>query len=261
MKRLAAIVLGATALASASGLQAAPVRVRLVEGNVRGMLVVRTLGDKPIAQGEQMQRANGSLVESRFTLHFADGSLWDEKVTFTQRDTFRLESYRHVQRGPSYPTSEIEFDRRSGRFRARTQEAKDKEIKEASGSLEMPADLYNGLATILLKNLGPGAAVTTQIVVFTPKPRLIKMELKYEGNDAAHVGPASKDAWRYLVKLEVGGLAGVFATLLGKDPPDTRYWMIGGEVPAFARFEGAMYLNGPIWRIEMAPVEWTVARR
>ena len=28
-----------------------------------------------------------------------------------------------------------------------------------------------------------------------------------------------------------------------------------GDVPAFVRFEGAMFLNGPVWRVEMAGVD------
>ena len=58
------------------------------------------------------------------------------------------------------------------------------------------------------------------------------------------------------MKLEVGGLTGVVALLVGKEPPDPRYWLIPGHVPAFGKFEGAMFLNGPIWRIEQTPIAW-----
>jgi hypothetical protein len=245
-----------TLLAGAARLEAEPVKVRLPEGTTRGFLVLRALGGEAIAHGELMQRTNGTLIESRLTLNFGDGSLWDEQVAYSQKDVLRIESYRHVQKGPSYPSSEVSFDRRSGRYQARTQESKDAEIKEASGEMEMPADLYNGMALVLLKNLAPGATVSARIAAFTPKPRLITMDLSHEGNDAVRIGPATKTARRHLVKLEVGGLTGIVATLIGKDPPDLRYWLVAGDVPAFVRFQGAMYLNGPVWRLEMAPVEW-----
>jgi hypothetical protein len=45
------------------------------------------------------------------------------------------------------------------------------------------------------------------------------------------------------------------ARLIGRTPPDLRYWLVPGEVPAFARFEGAVFLNGPVWRVEMAGVD------
>jgi hypothetical protein len=234
--------------------EAAPIKVRLPEGNVRGFLVLRTMDGRAIAHGELVQHLVGGLVESRLTLNFADGSLWDEHVTFSQKDVFRLEAYRHVQRGPSYPTSEISFDRRNGRYQARTQEKKGDDPKEASGQLDMPDDLYNGMALVLLKNLTAGAS--TRIAVFTPKPRIITMELAHEGDDTVRLGPAAKTARRYLVKLEIGGLTGLMASMIGKDPPDLRYWLVSGDVPAFVKFQGAMYLNGPVWRLEQAPIEW-----
>jgi len=245
-----------TMVALCSGAEAAPVNVRFHEGVVRGFLVLRTLEGDAIAHGELVQRPVGGFIENRLTLNFLDGSLWDEQVTFSQKDVLRLEAYRHVQRGPSYPTNDVSFDRKSGRYQARTQEKKGDEVKEASGELEMPADLYNGMALVLLKNLAPGASASGRMAVFTPKPRLIKMELIHEGDDAVRVGPVTKTARRYLVKLEIGGLTGVIASLVGKDPPDIRYWLMAGDVPAFVRFQGAMYLNGPVWRLELAPVEW-----
>jgi len=160
-----------------------------------------------------------------------------------------------VQRGPSYPTSEISFDRRSGRFQARTQEKKGDEVKEASGELEMPADLYNGMTLLLLKNLPPGEGTTAHLAAFTPKPRLLRMELRREGEDRVVFGGAAKQAARHLVNLEIGGVTGLVASFIGKTPPDLRYWLVLGEVPACVRFEGAMFLNGPVWRVEMAGVE------
>jgi hypothetical protein len=248
---LALMALGITATAHAD-----PVKVRLPEGVARGPLVLTTLDGQAIAHGELVQRPHGSRIESRLSLAFLDGSVWDEQLTFSQDRVFRLETYKLVQRGPSFPTSEIEFDRRDGRFKARTQTGRDDEIKEASGPLDVPADVYNGMALVLLKNLPNGGGGSGQMLVFTPKPRLIRMDLVREGEDDVRLGPLGRKAVRYLVKLDVGGLAGVLATVLGKDPPDGRYWLLAGEVPAFVRFTGATYLNGPVWRLENATVRW-----
>jgi len=256
MKMMVWATLVMATLFCASLLEAGSVNVRMVEGHTRGFLVLRTMSGKALAHGEMAQRCSGRLVHGHLTLNFADGSLWDEHVTYSQEKVFRLEAFRHVQRGPSFPTSEVSFDRGSGRFQARIQDKKGDEVKEASGPFDMPADLYNGMTLVLLKNSAPGAGVSGQMAVFGPKPRLIKMELIHEGEDTIRVGPITKTAWRYLVKLEIGGLTGVLASVVGKDPPDLRYWLMAGDVPAFARFQGAMYMNGPVWRIELTPVEW-----
>ena len=81
------------------------------------------------------------------------------------------------------------------------------------------------------------------------------MALRREGEDRVAFAGAPKSAVRLLVDLEIGGVTGVLASLIGKTPPDLRYWLVLGDVPAFVRFEGAMFLNGPVWRVEMAGLD------
>jgi len=58
------------------------------------------------------------------------------------------------------------------------------------------------------------------------------------------------------VKVEIGGIAGMFAPLLGKQPADTNIWVAFGEAPAFVRSEGPLSLGGPIWSIETTTPVW-----
>ena len=53
-------------------------------------------------------------------------------------------------------------------------------------------------------------------------------------------------ATRFLVKPQLG----LFASLLVTDLPDVKMWILGGEAPAFLKFEGPLYFMGPIWRID-----------
>jgi len=244
------------ALLWSRAVEAAPIRVRLIEGNFRGFLVLRSLDGTAIAYGDVSQKPTGNLVECRTILRFKDGSLYDESATFSQKVVFRLEGYRLVQHGPSYPTSEVSFDRKSGQYKARSQSEKGAKEKVAGGKFEMPADLYNGMGLMLLKNLPGGAGATVHMAVFTPEPRLIEMEWSWEGEDEVLLGGRAMKTMRSLVKLKIGGLTGVIASLIGKSPPDSRYWLVAGDVPAFVRFEGAMFLKGPVWRLEMTTVEW-----
>lgn len=237
-------------------LGAAPLRVRLPEGNARGFLILRSLDGEPIAYGELRQRPQGSLIESRLVLNFKDGSFREETARFSQKGIFRLEHYRLVQRGPTFPKTEIVFDRKSGQYRAVAQEKKQGEEQTASGTLDMPADLYNGMDLVLLKNLGGATRATVQTAAFLPKPRLIRTVLSPEGEERVLVGGAATPVTRYLVKLELTGLTGAIASLIGKEPPERRYWLATGDVPAFLRFEGAMFLNGPVWRLDQMTVEW-----
>jgi len=48
----------------------------------------------------------------------------------------------------------------------------------------------------------------------------------------------------------------VVASLIGKDVPDYHYWILGGGAPAFLAFEGPLYVDGPVWRVELVSPRW-----
>jgi hypothetical protein len=61
---------------------------------------------------------------------------------------------------------------------------------------------------------------------------------------------------RYAVKVDIGGISGVIAPIIGRQPPDTHVWMVGGRAPGFLKSEGPLYEDGPVWRIELASPIW-----
>ena len=240
----------------ADAVHAEPIKVRTAEAAARGFLSLSATNGEALAHGELAQTMRRGIVESRLTFHFKDRSLYDETVVFSQKDVFAIVSYRLLQQGPSFPgVADVSFERASGRYKARIKE-KDKEEETLEGRLDLPPDLYNGMASVLLKNMAPGQTVRGHMLAFTPKPRLLKMELKPEGADKFLIGPSSHPATRYLVDLEIGGMMGVLASVVGKEPPDLRYWIADGPLRAFVKFEGPFYLNGPVWRIELAAPRW-----
>jgi hypothetical protein len=243
-------------IALAGSAEAAPVAVRYVEGASHGFLVLRSYRGALLAHGQLIQTVRGERVESRLFFNFADGSLYDETVTFTQHNVFRLVAYHLTQKGPAFgeASSEVSFDRDSGRYRASSAD------KSAEGTLDLPEDLHNGMTGMLLRNLPAGGRATGYLMAFTPKPQLVRSDLGPEGEERFSVGDATFTAVRHLVKLDIPGLKGAIANLIGKNPPDIRYWVSSGAVPAFLKFEGAMYLNGPIWTIEQATPRWSGKR-
>src|SRR5712691_2047759 len=95
---------------------AEPIAVRFAEGITRGFPVLRSQSGEKLAQGELVQIPRGDVIESRLVFRFKDGSLYDERVVFSQRDVFTLLSYHIIQRGPSFPESmDATVDRASGR--------------------------------------------------------------------------------------------------------------------------------------------------
>ena len=250
---LAAVLLS---LALAAPADAAPVTVRYVEGTSHGFVVLRSDRGAVLANGQLIQTVRGERLESRLFFNFADGSLYDETVTFTQQTVFRLVAYHLIQKGPAFgeASSEVTFDRDGGRYRASSGD------KSAEGTVDIPEDVHNGMTGMLIRNLPAGGRATGYLLAFTPKPQLVRSEIAPEGEDRFQVGEANFTAVRYLIKLDIPGLKGAIANLIGKNPPDIRYWVSSGAVPAFMKFEGAMYLKGPVWTIEQAPTRWLNAR-
>ena len=226
---------------------AEPIAVRYTEGITRGFPVLRSMGGEKLAQGELTQVPRGDVVESRLVFRFKDGSVYDERLTFSQRDVFTLQSYHIVQQGPSFPEAiDARVDRKTGRYEVRYRSDEDSPEETLKGSFDMPGDVYNGLLSTLMKNMAVATPATVQIIAFTPKPRLVKMLLKPTVEDPMNVNDAAVIATRFLVRPQLG----MFASLLIADIPDVKCWIAGGDAPAFLRFEGPLYFMGPIWRID-----------
>jgi len=239
-------------------LHADPVPVRHAEGIVHGFLVLRTLDGAPIADGDLIQTSRGSRVTARLVFHFKDGSLHDETAVFSQARQFHLVSDHLVQNGPSFPTPmDMTITSSTGRVTVRYRD-KDGQEKVEDERLELPADLANGLILTLLKNVTPGhVPPTVGYVAATPKPRLVKLAVSAAGEpERFSIGGSTRHATHYILKVEIGGLAGVFAPLVGKQPPDSHVWILGGEAPAFVKSEQALFLGGPVWRIELTSPVW-----
>jgi hypothetical protein len=236
---------------------AAPVAVRFIEGVTHGFLVLRNVNGGLLASGQLLQVQRGGQVESRMVFRFKDGSMYDETVVFTQERVFTMQSYHLVQRGPAFTDdTEISLERASGKYRVRTKARKDGREEVLNGTLDLPPDVYNGMVITVAKNLPKGASETVHIVAFTPTPRLIQLEFAPEGEQKVLVGELGKTATHYVLKPRLGILLKLFATLLGRAPPDSHAWIIKDELPAFVRFEGQLAAMGPVWRIETISPRW-----
>ncbi len=246
-----------TALSWPGLLVAAPVPVRWLEGSLHGFLVLRTVDGVPIAQGDLFQVLRGGEVEARLVFHFGDGSVFDETVVFTQQRVFAMQSYRLVQRGPAFAEDmEGSLERATGKYHVRTKDRRDGKEQVFEGTLDLPPDVYDGMVLLVAKNLPSGGGETVHIVAFTPKPRLIEMELVPAGEQRVLLGGIAKTAVHYVLRPKLGILLELFATLLGRAPPDEHAWIVTEEVPAFVRFEGPLSMTGPSWRIELATPRW-----
>ena len=243
------------AIVVTAALDAAPVQVRYTEGLVHGFLSLSTLDGKVIADGDLSQSAAGDRVTSRLVYHFRDGSLHDEHAVYSQRGQFRLISAQLVQKGPSFPRPIDMTITQNGDVTVRYTDGG--ESKTATEHLRLPADIANGMMLVLMKNLGAATPHELSYVVATPKPQVVKLVVSQEGELTFSTGGTSRTATHYVVKVDIGGIKGVIAPLVGKQPPDSHVWILRGNVPAFIRSEQVFYVGGPVWRTELVSPRFT----
>jgi len=251
-------ILGLLVLGAAmSTLVAAPIPVRFSEGSIHGFLALRSIDGKLVAEGDLLQIARGGKFEKRMVFHFKDGSMLEESVVFTQQIVYTLQSYKLVQRGPVFTEDiEISMDRATGKYSVKTKAHMDGRETVLEGTLELPPDVYNGMILSVVKDLPQGASETVHFVAFTPEPRLIQLAMAPVGEHKVLVGDLAKTAVHYVLKPQPGIWLKLFATLLGRMPPDEHVWILMDDVPAFVRFEGPLYPTGPAWRIQLTSPRW-----
>jgi hypothetical protein len=239
-----------------------PAAVRFTEGQIHGFLTLRTPDGALIANGDEIQANHGDRVTSELVFHFKDGSLQDETTVYTQSGHFRLLSDHLIQKGPTFKhPMDVTINGSTGVVTVHSQDDNGKE-KVDTATMTLPPDLANGMVPILLMNMAAGQQSTTvSMIVATPKPLLVKLAITAEGEDSFLTGSASHKAIRYDVKVDIPGLRGAVAPMVGKQPPDTHVWILGGSSPAFLKSEGPLCEGCAIWRTELTSPVWPEVRK
>jgi hypothetical protein len=123
--------------------------------------------------------------------------------------------------------------------------------------MELPSDLANGMVSALIENM-PSQSEQLRVSYLTasPKPRVVKLAITPDGTDRYGVGGSRRPAKIFKIHIELGGVAGVVAPVVGKQPSDIRIFVMTGPVPAFLKLEAALYQQGPVWVMQLASPAW-----
>lgn len=235
---------------------AAPVRVLHPEGEVRGFLLLRTPQGKTLAVGDLTQTVHNKKITNRLEFRFTDGSVYEEITVYTQQGNFHLLSDHMVEKGPSFEHPvEMLVDVPTGQVTVH--DLKDGKDKVSTHHLNLPADLANGLISIIVKNVPASASeLSVSMVTAMPKLRIVTFTLTPQGTDPYFVGGVEHKAKHYVGKVKIGGIAGAVAPLVGKQPPDTDLWISSGDAPAFLKSKGPISAGSPVWEIQLTSPEW-----
>ena len=251
------VVVVALVCISSSSATLIPVKHR--EGVSHGFVVLHSKDGRQLATGDMTQTIEGDRVTSEVVLHFKDGSVHDEVTVFSQDHQFRLISDHLKQYGRSFPKPvDVFIDVGSGNITVHSE--KDGKSKDEQHHIDMPEDVATGMTETLLKDISPSTPETTVSMVTTSdKPQVVKLKIHPEGEREFWTGGQPRKATHYVVHVDIGGLKGAVAPVVGKQPPDTHVWILQGKAPTFVKFEGTLYEGGPMWQIDLAPLRWEPA--
>lgn len=242
--------------------QSDPPIVRYVQGSIHGFLEMRSPDDHVVASGDIIQSVHDDHVTLQTLLNFKDGSTDDETTVFSERHFFQFISDHHIQKGPFFPHPiDVLIDGRSGQVTTRTTD-KDGKEQVKTDHLQLPPDLANGIVPLVIENMGPGgSSKIISLLVATPKPLLAKLVITKVGEDNYSLAGSPRKAIHYQIKIQLTGLAGVVAPIIGKTPPDIQIWTATGQVPTFIREQGPIYPDSPIMTIQLASPTWPEASK
>ena len=167
---------------------AEPIAVKHIEGEVHAFLTIHDDDGKLLGYADEINVRTGQAWRSRLTIHFLDGSLSEETAVYTQGRTLHLLTDHLVQKGPSFPKpADLTIDTVKGQVTWQEQTNDRQERK--TDTLQMPADLANGIMPMLLQNLPPaGGEIKVGYIVLAPKPRLVKLAIHPDGQANFKVG-------------------------------------------------------------------------
>ena len=220
-----------------------PISVRFRQGSSHGFLALRTPDGKLIATGESTQTVHGDRVTSRLIFRFRDGSIDDDVTIFTQRDVFRF------SQRPPHPARAViprtaRFPHRRAKWNPHKsgggRDVEDGTYRLAARRLELTSAQSSGEYSSV--RLGNNRSHTRTRAVRLCLPWV---SIKPTGHLAFAVGSLRRQATDFTLHVELGGMAGVVAPMIGKQPADYHIWLQSGSPPAFVREEGPLYEGRP----------------
>lgn len=255
------LLLGLAGLSPAAsvGQQSRPVSVHHVQGASHAFLLLRAESGVVLGYGELLQIVQGDHVNSRLTYHFRDGSIDDDTTTFSQRSTFHLIRDHHVQQGPFFSKASDCLVEENGNVTIRTAD-QDGKIKVETSHIDLPPDISNGITGTMLLNSSQSGSFKLSLIAPTGKGRLIQLSIDVAGQEPfSPVLGVRRKATVFRIHPELGGVAGMLAPVVGKQPKDVFIWILGGQVPGLVREIGPLEEGGPVVSVEPAGASYPPA--
>ena len=207
------------------------------EATAHGFPALRNLDGSPLADGEFVQWLANERLHVRIRYEFLDGKRVEENAVFRQKPELVQEEWSWEESKDRQVNRKFAVDLNSGKASAEKREGK--ELKRWTEDLKVkPRLTFAGFGfTLAIKalreRLSNGEKVELQAVGFTPKPRLVSVEISYHGLDQMSMAGRILKGERFVIHAKIPKIARLFVEV-----PDTRIWLNFPPPAGFLRWEG-----------------------
>ena len=222
------------------------------EGTAHGFPVLRDAAGKKLADGDFSQWLEGDQLHVRIRYTGRDRRI-EEKAVFRQRPRLSQTewSLREARGGKLYRQFEVHF----GSGKAAAKKLDEGEFKEWSEKIDVePGRTFAGFGfTLAIKGLRgrlmKGERIELQAVGFTPKPRVVPVEVSYSGLNEMRMSDRVLRADRFDIHPKIPFIAELFVKV-----PDTQIWLTSPPPAGFLRWEGPLAEpSDPLIRVDLLP--------
>jgi hypothetical protein len=231
---------------------------RAFEGTARGFPVLRDASGKKIGDGDFLQWVSGGRLHVKIS-YAGRGLRVEETSVFRQNPELIQEqwSMRELRKGKLFREFAVNF----GKGTATAKKSEEGTLKEWSDEVEIDRGRafagfgFTLAARALHARLLRGEHVDLQAVGFTPKPRVVTVEVSYAGVERVRMGDRTIIGERFTVHPKVPLVARLFVHV-----PDAQIWLTTPAPATFLRWEGPLAEpDDPITRVDLMPGEPSAA--
>ena len=211
----------------------APVPVRFPPGTLHGFPSLSDRAGNVIADGELAQTLEGGTLRVRLRWSFRDGKVAVEEDEFEVGAHLVQRRFSWTEARDGIEQRRFEADLAAHRAVA-TRLGQDGKVRRDEARLEAsPGGAFAGYGTALAVSqlgLGPGAEADLGYVAFTPKPRIVPLRVRREGEEEIVAAGRAIPCDRYTLHPEVGWLGQLVA-----HPRDAHMWFTHASPPSLLR--------------------------
>jgi hypothetical protein len=240
--RIVALVLAVLAVSivpAAARTSGDPIRVVWTEGDVAGTTTIYGPDRREqIGFVEYHQTRHGDRLSTVRVARFRDGSSDEDQAEARIGDTLEALSGRSLIRDPDGEVAvDLEIDVAGGRVRASWGHGDERHTSDEA--MALPRGTYWGpLVFLVLKNFAANAEdgrVVFRTVAPTPRPMAIDMEIVREGDASIERLGMKLATTSFRLSPTVHWTIDPLVRMIA---PRARFWILPGDPPALARFDG-----------------------